>query len=504
MPSLSDAQQRELQTKANARLRRDFNARTFSVQNYRPPTGIGLFDFDYAPAARQINVKVKGYFNFVGPDEDPTYQFWTHTEKNDFKTKAARVIHDAWSNRFQLVCRAPGFSDLSANVDISLVESPRAGAHYIIDSRKVPIQHSSAWAGGCSHGATVWPFTANFSNWGVETRADLLGDRVFNLKEKQLLERIQAYKCELITMAHGTATISPDARDRLSKFTRDAKKILGSDVTGIQCVIYGSSTEKVGSKRANERAAAVAQLVQRELPQFFVVDHSKAAKKKAEEVAQRMGTKLSSHSGVVMYIHVPPLSPRKVDTNYIIITHEFGHMIGCPDEYQGVNCTGIAQLMDLNDLVPSVLRKGPAAANVMPLAPGKHFSTEKPTATAPDNVARLQKQQTAFARQIEGAGVEAPAFFGQQNQLNVDEYAAGADQWTKERARLKEKFGQESEQYKAFAKTNYPVAVTAGASDSIMYAGQKILPAHYLPIWSCLTSLTREHVDPASWAINAK
>ena len=56
MPSLSDAQQRELQTKANARLRRDFNARTFSVQNYRPPTGIGLFDFDYAPTARQSTV----------------------------------------------------------------------------------------------------------------------------------------------------------------------------------------------------------------------------------------------------------------------------------------------------------------------------------------------------------------------------------------------------------------------------------------------------------------
>ena len=129
--------------------------------------------------------------------------------------------------------------------------------------------------------------------------------------------------------------------------------------------------------------------------------------------------------------------------------------------------------------------------------------TEKSSPTAPDNVARLQKQQTAFARQIEGAGVDAPAFFGQQNQLNAAEYVAGQDQWTKERARLKEKFGQESAQYKAFAQTSYPVAVKAGASDSIMYAGQKILPAHYLPIWSCLASLTREHVDPGAWVINA-
>ncbi len=501
--ALSDAQMQEVRSKANAKLRRDFTTRSFAVENYRPPTGIGLFDFDYRPGASQIDVRVKGCFNFLGPGDGDQYLTWSDIEKADYKTKAKRVIREAWSGKYRLVCRDPVFSGLSADVSIELVESPRTGAHYIIDSRKVSNVHSAAWSGGCSHGATVWPYTANFSNWGVETRIDLLGDKVFNLKEKQLRDSIRTHNVEFITMAHGASTISPDVRDRLYKFTRDAKKILGTDVTGIRCVIYGCSTEKLGSSRANERGNAVAQLLVRELPNFFVLDRSKPSKAQAERVAAAKGVRLSGHSGVILFIDVPPLSPRKVNTNYIVITHEFGHMLGCPDEYAGVNCTGIQQLVALNDLLPSSLKAGPNAANVQPIAPGRHFSSERPSQAAPDNVARLQKQQTAFASQIEQSGVEAPAFFAQQNQVNAAEVAAGVTAWNAERDRLKNQYGRDHAKYKAFANSAYPVAGKTGASDSIMFAGQKILAAHYLPIWSCLATVTREFVDPSAWAIEA-
>lgn len=500
MPSLDSAQMREMRSQVNARLRREFGRRNFTIPNYRPPTGIGLFDFKFQPLTRQIEVRVNATYNFLGPTHNGEYLPWTELEKSNYKTKAASVIHNAWSGRYRMVCKDPDWSDLSASVDIRLVETPPSSAHYIIDARKVTESQSTAWSGGCSHGATVWPYTANFSNWGVETRIDLLGDRVFNLKEKQLTERLHVRGVEFVPMAHGGSTISPDYLDRLYKFARDAKQILGTDVTGIQCSIYGCSTERMGSKRAHERADAVGRLLKGELPAFFVVDRSTASKRRAEEVARGKGMKLDGLSGVVLHIYVPPHSLRRVNTNYIIITHEFGHMLGCPDEYTGVNCTGISNLMQLDELVPAVLA-GAKVKNVMPLSPGQHFTTERSTPDAPDNVARLQKQQTAFAGQLEQSGVKAPAYFAQDNALNGLEMQAATDKWYADRAAIKQKHGPDSKQYKQFNATSAVVASIAGASDSIMYAGQKIHAAHYLPIWSALTTTTREFVDPSAWAI---
>lgn len=501
MPSLNTAQQQELQKAAHARLRREFAKRTFDIANYRPPTGIGLFDFKYLPATRRIEVRVKGAYNFLGPADNAAYLTWTELEKSDYKAKAAKVISDAWSGKYRIVCKDPQWSDLSAAVDIQLVEAPRTNAHYIIDARKVTQSETTAWAGGCSHGAGTWPYTANFSNWGVETRIDLFGDQVFNLKEKQLVERLQAHKLAFIPMAHGSAALSPDARDRLFKFVREAKQILGSDVTGIQCNVFGCSTEKLGSSRAREREEAVAKLLKGELPHFFATDRSTTAKTQAKKVAQALGKRLDDLSGVLLYIHVPPHSLRRVYTNYIIITHEFGHMLGCPDEYQGVNCTGIKELMRLDQLVPSVLRKG-AIANVTPLAPGDHFSKEKATSAAGANVARLQQQQTAFASQIQQAGVQSPTFFPQGADLNDPlETKAISDKYYKDRAAMKAKLGEDHPTYAKFRDAGVPVTPVIAASDSIMFTGQKILSAHYLPIWSALATATREFVDPSDWAI---
>jgi hypothetical protein len=51
----------EIIAQAEARLKRHFQAtRYFRVKNYRPPTGIGLFDFDFdSSAGGSVDVTVK-------------------------------------------------------------------------------------------------------------------------------------------------------------------------------------------------------------------------------------------------------------------------------------------------------------------------------------------------------------------------------------------------------------------------------------------------------------
>ena len=65
------------------------------------------------------------------------------------------------------------------------------------------------------------------------------------------------------------------------------------------------------------------------------------------------------------------------------------------------------------------------------------------------------------------------------------------------------KFGRDSDQYKKLRAAD-PFAgykPMTGASDSIMFTGQKVYPAHYIPIWACLSTMTREFVDPTDWKI---
>ena len=128
MPSLDSTQMREMQGQVNARLRREFARRNFTIPNYRPPTGIGLFDFKYQPNTRQIEVRVNATYKFLGPTDDPAYLPWTEIEKSDYKAKAASVIHNAWSGRYRMVCKDPAWSDLSAAVDIQLVQTPPTSA----------------------------------------------------------------------------------------------------------------------------------------------------------------------------------------------------------------------------------------------------------------------------------------------------------------------------------------------------------------------------------------
>jgi hypothetical protein len=205
---------------------------------------------------------------------------------------------------------------------------------------------------------------------------------------------------------------------------------------------------------------------------------------------------------VCLFVHVPAKSTRSIPTHYIVITHEFGHMLGCPDEYTGINCTGIKALMELDDIVPSTFNRSAVNAKQLnPLGTDKHFLNESMQDTAPDNVKRLQQMQKNFAYQTQQAGVASPFFMTQGTAVNAAEMQKANEAFFKQRDIIKAQFGRDSKQYEKFDAKGTGVVELKGATDSIMFTGQKILPAHYIPIWSCLASATREFIDPSEWAI---
>ncbi|MGC9996410.1 MAG: hypothetical protein ABSE79_13910 [Terriglobia bacterium] len=497
----------ELQAKVDARLKRLFTAKgAFSVKNYRPPTGIGLFDFDYNIGQRTVDVRVRVRFEWLNKGEgvQSAYINWKPEEKAAFAGKALRVCREAWSNRYRFECRRPGWEEFQASVNIKFKETA-LDPQYIIECRKVERNHETAWSGGCTHGATVWPYKANFSNWGVETRDDFMGDQIFNFKEKQLTDTLQQSKLSVIPISGKDENVDTASRDKLYSFADRVGKIVASDqVSGIHCNIYGFPQGNVFSNPGNKRAEALRKLLKLRLggSSFFSADTSSASRNAAQAILRQQGLDPKTFSGVCLFVHVPAKSTRSIPTHYIVITHEFGHMLGCPDEYTGINCTGIKALMELDDIVPSTFNRSAVNAKQLnPLGTDKHFLNESMHDTAPDNVKRLQQMQKNFAYQTQQAGVASPFFMTQGTAVNAAEMQKANEAFFKQRDIIKAQFGRDSKQYEKFDAKGTGVVELKGATDSIMFTGQKILPAHYIPIWSCLASATREFIDPSEWAI---
>ena len=131
---------------------------------------------------------------------------------------------------------------------------------------------------------------------------------------------------------------------------------------------------------------------------------------------------------------------KQLPRSYIVVAHEFGHMLGLPDEYFGVQCLDLKKRIDQN-VIPKAFRdKGNLVNDADP---------------------RLAAQAKGFAALLKAARVSSPIFL----------------QWG--------------------SKAEDKVAATS----SIMYAGSDILPAHYLTIWEALFSCTYPAFQPDEWMI---
>jgi hypothetical protein len=409
----SPEQDRQIAAAAEARNRRVFQQKTFAKDGFSPETSIGFFDGAYNPATRRLDIT----FNVKYAWQDGMgANKWDPVLQAEFMARAKQLIEDNWSNRYRLRCARPGWEDVYADVYINLREVT-SGEHYILRVQK---SSPGETLGGGINGSRG-KFMALLSDLVLdETKSATNKAQIFRYKMDQLTEALAACGANMVSFDANSATLSDAAKGALGQFADKAVQVLTPDVVGMELYIFGSTgsvdkTMQMGL--ADRRAKSVRDYLANRVrhPDFLNVVSSTVKHgwlgAEVKAIAQRTAPAKSTTSfpGAALMMHVPHAFKHKqfVESHYIILLHEFGHMLGLPDEYMGIHDSGIANMANMQTLVPLTVSK------LLKANPSD----------------RVSAQQKGLGKYLAKAGVDSPVFIdtSSTNYSTTSVMSAGRD-----------------------------------------------------------------------------
>jgi hypothetical protein len=376
--------------------------------------------------------------------------------RNDFK----RIVEQSWSRQYKFSCTKAGWTELGAAVEVEIDPTvQRTASHYWIQVAKVPadegframVCHAPDWNG-------------QFCNRDIEPEQAKKRDQAFGLFAMNWLNKaIIDTGCDFLPFDAGSKALTTAANASLSNFADKARRYLTKEAmdAGMMIWVYAKTGAKDHFVTAGGRSKAIADRLKTLLSPYDsavqVVSKFSAQpwmeKPLKENLARRCATlsdkdkKARNFQGGMLFVKSFLDNSEKFNTtdmpslprNYIVVAHEFGHILGLPDEYMGVQCLRMKNVIDLR-------------ADLPPL------TSFKKTAD------RQEAQQEGFAKLI-----------------------------------------QKSVQ--PTGKPSMPAPfMGSGASivtDSIMFAGNRILPVHYITLWRALGKCTKPDIDTQEWQIEA-
>jgi|GEM_PF-945473 len=356
--------------------RRDaFALRHMHLERYIPSTTFGMFDADYFPLVGLMPVTVKMKFNFVAADnapgvfdvlrralagEDLSRFFWSDSEKADFKRDFIGRVSARWSAQHVLRSSKPCW-DFRAIPLVTPVEvDDDAAAHYVTTVHKSPgpaIDYKSG-TNDPDPAHPERPATADLYQSDVREEPNFNSGSVATTERQRLETALAAAAASPVLFANDSDRIEPAVRPALTAFANAARQKNPADpliplkVDGFASR-DGETTHNQGL--SDRRAAAVRSfLAGLGVPQpIGVLGHGAVGS--AGDAANRRADISVDHTFETTY----------AANRYSVGEHEFGHMLGLPDEYQN-NTTGAlgAQQTLYSGLVTAAGVAGPAVWGV--------------------------------------------------------------------------------------------------------------------------------------------
>jgi outer membrane protein OmpA-like peptidoglycan-associated protein len=332
-------------------LRRDaFALRTFHLDRNIPSTTFGMFDADWFPRSTLMPVTVKIKFKFVNADNTPGFWeriarlargedlrrfFWSATEKADFKREYISRIFVRWSAQHTLVSTKPcwAFSALPLVAPVEVDDDK--DAHYIATVHKSPgpgIDYNSS-TGDPDPAHPERPARATLYSSDVREEPDFVSRDVATSERRRLEAALAASGAGPVFFDKNSDAIRPGAQSTALTAFADALKAKNPSDPLIPLHLDGFASAEGDPTRnldlSNRRAAAVRDFLVRLGVQqpVGVLGHGPVGA--PNDPTNRKVEVTVDHAFETTY----------ASNRYSVGEHEFGHMLGLPDEYQN-NTTG--------------------------------------------------------------------------------------------------------------------------------------------------------------------
>lgn len=315
-----------------------FRARTdLSLTDHIPSTGIGKFDASYKPSTGVMGVRVKLHFDFVKADNTPSSAkpgkkgdakyFWSKAQKSQYISSFISQVSKRWSSKHVMHSTKPGWTEFSADPHIKPVKTKdKANAHFAVTVHKSPgpgIDYKSGVNNEHLLDKKAQP-TADFWQSDNKREPDFNSGKVARNERKRLQDALTGANADRIGFTANTAELSGAAAGHLAGFARVANEanpsapMIPIDVEGNASAPAAGADPAAQAKLAKDRADAVV-----------------AALQKAG-IRQPVRGKANAPSGTQNHAKVAidtAFESTYTSNRYSVSEHEFGHLIGNPDEY---------------------------------------------------------------------------------------------------------------------------------------------------------------------------
>ena len=321
-----------------------FGARTdMKLVNHIPSAGLGKFDIGYTPSSSALAVTVKLHFSFTddasapsGWDlmlalfrgDDLSKVMWDEAQRKDYMTQFASRVHDRWSGAHVIRSVKPCWP-FNAIPDVNVVVTDDiAAAHFAVKVHKSTgpgIDYQSGVHNEHLADPTKQP-TADFWQSDNQEAPDFNSTSVATTERKRIEAAITAANAGRVFFKINKADLTPDGTAALRQL---ATALNGANPSAplIPLIVEGFASAEGPADFNQDLSDQRAQRVADELAGTGIRQPVRATGKGP------IGAPKDPNNRAATVAADTAFETTYAANRYSVSEHEFGHMLGNPDEY---------------------------------------------------------------------------------------------------------------------------------------------------------------------------